>query len=242
MASVQDTELSGVLKTLLTTEDTSSASNLWYDSGANKFYFSANSGSSIIIKEVGNAVATESDLPPPPSYNLGLTPALISVSAQNNSIWTQRTTNISAYLGATARLVIGYQAGNNFTADVQFDDFNIGGNIFDPQNGTNNFETTSTTGTSTPSTYSSVSWTALLDGTSGQKFHRDASGTGSSGTGNTSGFTGTYYYYAETSGSYNQYYWLRSPIVTLNTSTLSFYSAQNGDACGPFEAYLDIIS
>jgi hypothetical protein len=33
---------------------------------------------------------------------------------------------------------------------------------------------------------------------------------------------------------------LRSPYVTATTGTLSFYSAQYGATCGPFEAYLEI--
>ena len=179
----------------------------------------------------------------PVVYNLGLTAALISVPAQNSSVWILRSADISQYIGATARLVIRYLGGSSYTGDVQFDDFTIGSTFYDPNVGTNGFERNNVAGTI--SDYSLVTWSALTTATSGGGlFLRDTSGTSSGSTGLTSGHTGTYYYYAESSspGYPSKYFWLRSPEVEITNGTLSFWSAQYGATCGAFEAYLDIIS
>ena len=178
-----------------------------------------------------------------------VTVPLISVAAQNSPTWTQRTADISDYVGKYARLVILYQSGSSYTGDIQFDDFNIGGNTFDPNNGTEGFETNAASDDSQTSSqsniqtdYDAVTWEAL--GTNVNvygKFIRDAGGTPSSSTGLAAGNTGSYYFYAETSsnGSLNDI-WLRSPRVKLTNSTLSFYSAQYGSTMGGFYAYLEV--
>ena len=176
---------------------------------------------------------------PEASYELGLTAALISVPAQNSDAWTLRSADISQYIGASARLVIRYLNGSSYRGDLQLDDFNIGGNTFDPEVGINSFQTN---GVANPSSsYGNVAFTALTTSSTNGRFNRDANGTGSSSTGLTTGNTGIYYYYAETSSSYSDYFWLRSPVVTITAGTLSFYSAQYGSNCGAFEAYLEII-
>lgn len=177
------------------------------------------------------------------NYELGLTASLISVPAQNSAAWTYRSADISAYIGATARLVVKYISGSSYTGDAQIDDINIGGNSYDPEGGTHSFQRNSVAGITTDD-YSSVSWEALADTAIDGKWVRDGFGTVSGSTGLTSGNTGSYYYYCETSGSGTNYkrFWLRSPIVTINNGTLSLYTAQYGATCGSFNVYLDIIS
>lgn len=239
MADLQSTNINGNLY-IGTTQNLTEAGYIWYDTTDNKVYYSADSGSTVVRKELGNSLPT-ADAPPPP-YTLGLSPALISVSAQNNATWTQRTADISSYIGATARLVIRYNSTTSFTADLQLDDFDIGGNTYDPETSTHSFETSWSSAERLNTNYNLVTFTSVGTGTSGYRFNRHASGTPSGSTGNISGNTGNYYFYAETSVSHPTYYWLRSPSVTITTGTLSFYSAQNGATCGPFEAYLDVIS
>ena len=181
---------------------------------------------------------------------------LISVPAQNSATWTQRTADISAYIGQNVRLVVLYQSGSSFTGDVQLDDFNIGGNTFDPETGTHSFQVQSVEDNSQlsnvnyiQSDYDSVTWSSLTtDGSTHAtgkygKFFRDSGGTPSGSTGNTSGNTGSFYYFAETSstGSNNDI-WIRSPEVTVNNGTLSFYTAQNGATSGPIYAYIEVTS
>jgi len=183
-----------------------------------------------------------------------VTAPLISVPAQNNSTWTQRTADISQYIGHTARLIILYQSGSSFRGDIQLDDFNIGGNTFDPETGTHDFQVQTTADNSQLSDvndiysdYNAVSWTALTtdslthESTDYGKFFRDSGGTPSGGTGNTSGNTGSFYYFVETTstGSNNDV-WLRSPEVTITNGTLEFYTAQNGSNSGPIYAYLEL--
>ena len=177
----------------------------------------------------------------------------ISVPAQNNSTWTQRTADMSDYTGQSVRLVVLYQSGTTYQGDIQLDDFNIGGNTFDPQNGKNGFQTQTVIDNSQlsnvnsiQSDYNAVSWQDILsEGSDHQAssgfFLRDSGGTPSGGTGNTAGNTGSYYFFAETSydGSSNDI-WLRSPEVTVNNSTLSVYTAQNGATCGPIYFYLEL--
>lgn len=72
--------------------------------------------------------------------SVGVSSRLISVPAQNSAAWTQRTADITDYIGYKARLLILYQSGTSFTGDIQLDDFSIGGNTFDPETGVNGFE------------------------------------------------------------------------------------------------------
>jgi len=81
---------------------------------------------------------------------------------------------------------------------VQFDDFNVCGTTYDPEDGLNSFKTNSVKDTETD--YNNIIFQDLAESpVVGGLFWRDASGTPSTGTGNASGHTGSYYYYAETS-------------------------------------------
>ncbi len=183
----------------------------------------------------------------------GVSSRLISVAAADEDFYTERTADISAYIGATARLVVLYQSGSSFRGDVQLDDFNIGGNTFTDFSSSQSFETNNAADNSKvasgnldniQSELNNVTFQSVGTSTSAfGKWVRDASGTPSGGTGLTSGNTGSFYLYAETSSSgSNNDIWLRSPSVTINNGTLSFFSAQSGSNCGPFFAYLDVSS
>jgi len=172
---------------------------------------------------------------------IGLSPALIRVPAQNLSTWTQRTFDITPWIGRTGRLVVEATRGSSFTGDIQIDDMSFGGTTYDPESGTNSFERDSAVA-AVGKLYTAVTWTALTTATSGNGLWlRDNLGTASSDTGNTSGNTGDYYYYIETGGgSTGSSFWLRSPSITINNGTLSLYTAQNGATCGTINVYLDI--
>lgn len=179
-----------------------------------------------------------------PLFSLGLTSSLFSVSGQNSS-WTQRTVDLSNFVGCTVRLIFAHQtaaSGTTYRADLQLDEINVNGSTY-------TFETTGDltgwqTSTSSQSTYTSVSWSAVTTGTSGTRWLRDSGGTSSSGTGLTTGGDNTsFYLYTETSGSTNGfYYWLRSPEITLTSGTLTFYEARYGSTIGDFDVFLDITT
>ena len=179
-----------------------------------------------------------------PNFSLGLTSSLFNVSGENAS-WVQRTVDLSAYVGCTVRLVFSHQtasSGTSFQADLQLDEINVNGSTY-------TFETTGDltgwqTSTISQSLYTSVSWSSVTTGTSGQRWLRDSGGTGSQGTGLTAGGDNTsFYLYTETSGSsLGDYYWLRSPEITLTSGTLTFYEARSGSAIGDFDVFVDIIT
>jgi len=180
--------------------------------------------------------------PQAPSYILGLSSSLDTISGQLDG-WRQRTVDISAYAGATVRLVFNYKngPGNTFRGDIQLDLINLDGNSYSFENVGHSFETSA----SGETTYAGVGWSALSTGTTGAKWNVDASGTPSSGTGRTDAAGGSYYVYAETSSpaavtGYN--FWLRSPQITLGSSpTLSYYEARLGTSIGTLNVYLDVI-
>lgn len=190
--------------------------------------------------EIGNGIYFAGT----PNFSLGLTSSLFNVSGENAS-WVQRTVDLSAYVGCTVRLVFSHQtasSGTSFQADLQLDEINVNGSTY-------TFETAGDltgwqTSTNSQSLYTSVSWSSVTTGTSGQRWLRDSGGTGSQGTGLTAGGDNTsFYLYTETSGSsLGDYYWLRSPEITLTSGTLTFYEARYGSTIGDFDVFVDITT
>ena len=178
-----------------------------------------------------------------PTYEVGFTPSLLTVSGENDA-WTQQTVDISGYAGATVRLVFRYQNGDDFEGDIQLDQIALDGTTYSFENQTHSFETSSQDNSST---YAGVSWSNLsvtenLDG----YWQVDQGGTPSNNTGRTDAADGSYYVYAETSSPANVLgynIWLRSPEITLSGSpTLTFFEARLGGNIGTLDVHLDVIS
>jgi hypothetical protein len=176
-----------------------------------------------------------------PSYSLGLTEPLLSVTGQNAS-WSQRTVDISGYAGATVRLAFNYLNGSSFTGDIQLDDISLDGTTYGFESGVDGFQTTS----ANTSAYTSASWLNVATATTGGRWNRRTGNTPSGSTGNLGANTGSFYVYAETSspGDVSGFsFWLRSPQVTLGASpTLSFYEGRQGAGIGTLDLYLDVIA
>jgi len=177
-----------------------------------------------------------------PTYSLGLTPSLLTVSGTNDA-WTQQTVDVSAYAGATVRLVFKATNGGGFAADIQIDQIDLDGNVYSFENQTHGFETSSTdTGT-----YANVTWAnlAVESGNTGA-WQVDQGGTPSNNTGRTDAASGTYYVYTEASAPADQQgynFWLRSPQVVLGAApTLTFFEARNGGDIGSLDVYLEVIA
>jgi hypothetical protein len=161
-----------------------------------------------------------------------------------------RIIRIPKYLaGETVRLAIQYQSGTSYTGDFQiFEIETDSGTSFNFELDVAGFERESTRTTSYED-YADVSWQAVTTGTTTGLWMRDASGTGSGGTGltgphPTDGTNRSYYLYTETStngyGFPNRYFWLRSPTFTLGTSaTVGAYSYPSGmsDICDNITVY-----
>lgn len=173
----------------------------------------------------------------------GLSSSLDSVSGTNAS-WSTRTVDISAYANEDVKLVFIYTngtGGTSYQGDLQLDDIRLDGTTYSFETSTESWETTTT---DTPvANYSSASFTALGTGTLSYRWNRDAFGTPSGSTGLTTADAGTYYVYAETSGSgtLGDNYILRSPTVTLGASpTLEYAEARSGGNIGTLNVYLDV--
>ena len=197
-----------------------------------------------------NMFLTPADVSVGGGYTLGLSDSLLTLTGQD-TIWTEKTIDISSYAGATVRLVF-YHYADYFTGDMQLDDINIDGTTYTFDSNATGWQTTTTNTntvvtTTASSTYSAVTFSSVATSTSTARWNRDSAGTGSGGTGltidHTLGTTSGYYLYAETSSPYPCGYWLRSPEVTLSGSpTLSFWEARYGATMRDCEVYLDVIS
>ena len=218
--------------------NTSDVGYIWYDTSDDTMKYSGWVGTGIVAKELGNSSATASGSIPVP---LGLSDVIYSQNLSPSPAWSYNNHTLeSNYSGNSVRVVWEYNNGPSFRGDFQLDDFTLFGTNYDPQSGISSGWQSSRT--NTPS-YTSVTWYALTDGTVTNRWNRDPSGTGSSGTGLTAGNTGTYYYYAETSGASLQKYWLRSPQITISSNfDIKYYKAHLGSNVGDYKVYVDVIS
>lgn len=177
----------------------------------------------------------------------GITSSLATYSGQN-AAWQliDLSSAITAYAGATARVVFRYQSGSNFTGDLQLDAISVGPNTYGFESGVDSFETSTTADGATSSYNSVTSFQALATGTTNGYWNRDTGNTPSTGTGNLGAYAGSYFVYAETTtngtGFPNKYFWLRGPEVVLEASspTLGFALGREGTTIGTLDVYLDI--
>lgn len=180
------------------------------------------------IREINSSVST------------GLTSAVYTENVSSSVTWSSRSHSVdSSLIGATVRVVWKYVNGSSYQGDFQLDDFNLFGTSYSPESGiASGWQTSTANSTTYPASFSS-----LTTSTSTNRWNRDASGTPSGGTGLGAGNTGNYYYYAETSGTSGQTYWLRSPAITIGSNTtISYYKANYGSNVGNYSIYLDVTS
>ena len=151
------------------------------------------------------------------------------------------------YRGATVRPVFYYEnTSGGYRADLQLDLINLDGTAYSFEANATGWETT--TSSTSITDYSSVSWTSVATATSSGRWNRDGFGTGSSGTGLTSGASGSYYLYAEASGSGSTAgydFLLRGPQVTLgNDPDFTFYEARysSNSTMGTLKVYLEVVT
>lgn len=175
------------------------------------------------------------------SAPLGLTASLDSISGELAG-WRTRNVDISLYSGATVRPVFLYVSGSSFTGDIQLDNIQIGGNAYDFESSSDGFETD----TNNALTYGAVTWASLVTSTAAYgQWARDSGGTTSSGTGQTTAGSGTWYVYAETSssGTPSVRFWLRGPSIVLPSDpTMSYMEARVGATIGSLDVYLDVTA
>lgn len=173
------------------------------------------------------------------TFASGLTSELFTVKSQNNA-WTQRTINVSRYANRTVRAVFRYINKNNSEiADLQLDLVVLSGTTYSFENTGESFQTTTTDTRG----YLSATWTNVAVATTNGRWNADTGGTPTTNAARTDAAGGTYYVYAESSGTSSNYnFWLRSPAVALGASpTFTFYEARAGSGTGELYVYLDIV-
>ena len=175
--------------------------------------------------------------------NAGLTAVLSNNSLSSSSSWNFFSLDVSSYAGSTAKLVIEYTSGTNYTGDFQIGSNIVAGSTtWNPSDGLNGFLTSA----SSVTTYASVSWTSMQNATTFGRWNRRTGNTPSGGTGVASSNPPVgYFYYAETSsnaGYPNKHIWLRSPSFSITNSndTIEFYMGHFGATVNNFKIYLDI--
>ncbi len=179
-----------------------------------------------------------------PSMPEGLSSSLFNVYG-NNAVWTQRTIDVSDYVGHTIRLVFKHQvasSGTVYRADLQLDEITVNGSTYTFEN-TGDLTGWQTSTSGSYSNYIDVQWSSLLTSTTAERWCRDSGGTASGSTALTTGGDGTsFYLYTETSSPVvnNDRFWLRSPEITLTSSNVSFFEARYGSTIGDFDFYIDV--
>jgi hypothetical protein len=141
--------------------------------------------------------------------------------------------------------------GTSYRGDIQIDDVNFDGNSYSFENSGQDWVTSTSVGTGTTSgiDYQSLgtfqdkigNYSNVTVSTGSYKWNSDANGTSSSSTGLSTADDGSYYLYAETSGSATSSgrYTTASPLVQLSNSpgNLTFANARYGNNIGTLRVY-----
>ena len=204
--------------------------------------------SAITINDTSTAAPTPVELA---YYELNL---LQTITGQA-SYWATGSNSLSSYAGQTGRIVFNYTNGSSsyrrYRGDMQLDSIAFDGNTynFDAPSGQDWVTSSSFSGTygsMNPNDLSSFNnnirnYFNLTTGTTSNRWNVDANGTSSSYTALSSAHSGSYYVYAETSGSgsQNQNFTLASPLVTLsnNPANLTYAHARYGSNIGTTRIY-----
>lgn len=215
--------------------------------GINFFGFSASATSpTITINDTSTApVVTEE-----PYYELFL---LRTLSGQSNP-WTSYTDSVSSYTGQAGRLVFAYQNGlssTSYRGDIQIDNITASGTTYSFESTSQDWKTSIVSqGTGGAVDITTPTLRNFEDGlpnyitvptaTTAYRWNRDSGGTPSSSTGQSSAANGSYYLYAETSGTSTNgmYYTTCSPFISsLSGSTVNYAVARYGSNIGTLKVY-----
>ena len=207
----------------------------------------ANSGT-ITINDTSTAPALTEDS----YYQMHL---LRTITGQG-SYWATTTDSLASYAGQKGRIVFAYTngtSGTSYRGDMQLDSISFDGNTF-------NFDAPSghdwvtSTALNQSLVYSGMdpgslgtfqqriaNYSTLATGENTYKWNVDSGGTSSGSTALSSAHTGSYYVYAETSGTGTSggQYTLASPLVQLSNSpgNLSYAFARYGNNIGTTRVY-----
>lgn len=233
--------------TLTTVADTTTeGAETFTVSFGNSFFgsFSAAATSSTITI---NDTSTSPVVTEQPYYELFL---LRTLSGQSAS-WSTYTDSISSYTGQAGRLVFAYQngtAGTSYIGDIQIDDINVSGVNYSFESNNQSWVTSASSGDAidiaTPTLRdfedNLSSYVTVPTSTTSYRWNRDLGGTPSSSTGLSSADAGSYYLYAETSGSSTNgmFYTTCTPFISsLTGSNVNYAVARYGSNIGTLKVY-----
>ena len=172
-----------------------------------------------------------------------------TISGNQGTSWFTRTYDASPYISNTCRVIFHYTSGTSFTGDAQIAEVNLGTTAWDFETNNEGWQTTNVnSSTLTLSNYTTNgSLISVQNGTTTNRWNRDASGTGSSGTGiATAGLAqnGSWYLYAETSGAGypSKDFFCHSPDIVVDNSTFNMILGMYGATMGTLIVYLRVIS
>lgn len=153
--------------------------------------------------------------------------------------WQFITADISDHVGKTGRFLARYDRTGSFRGDIQFDDVTVGTQFWDLSLQSVATQWERKFGTGGVEDYADVSWTNVSSGTSNSLWnYKSSRGTGSSGTGVSTGFTGNGQIYYEAGGSGNGRTWLRSPETSIESGDFSFALGALGTGLGTLDVFL----
>jgi hypothetical protein len=169
------------------------------------------------------------------------------------STWQTYSLSWNAYAGQKGRILFVYRngtAGTSYQGDWQLDDINLDGNSYSFESNSQDWITSTDQTNTVQYRTSSTNWKfqyyknnylTIPTGTTSGRWNRDSGGTPSSGTGLTTADDGSYYIYAETSGTSTSgfHYTCASPLIQLssNPGNLTFANGQLGGNIGLLAIY-----
>ena len=226
--------------------------------GAQTFFLQLRTGStsgSVVANTNTITINDTSQTPAAPTELSYYELTLLRTITGQASYWATTTDSLASYAGQTGRVVFNYTNGSSsfrrYRGDMQLDSISFDGSSysFDAPSGHDFVTSTAFSGTAAsmdPNTLSTFNdqirnYANLTTGTTSNRWNVDANGTGSSQTGLSTAHSGSYYVYAETSGSgsQNQDFTLASPLVTLssNPGNLFYAFARYGSNIGSTRVY-----
>lgn len=164
-----------------------------------------------------------------------------TISGQSAS-WSTRTPSTIQPANTGGRYVFVYQngtAGTSYEGDIQLDDIRINGTTYSFESDAQDFQRAQSVSSWSTTDYDNQGFSDVTTATTSNYWNRDTGGTPSSNTGLTTADDGSYYLYAETSGtSSGWYYVLRSPWISgVASPSFEYAEARSGGNIGTLTVY-----
>jgi hypothetical protein len=179
---------------------------------------------------------------PPGDYTID------TISGNQGTSWLTKTYDATTYIGNTCRLIFHYTGGSSYTGDAQIGNVTIGSTNYSFESNAEGWRTTQSNSSAMDKDnydQGNFAFNLIQNGTSANRWNRDAGGTGSGGTGLVgNGAAGSQYLYAEVSGSGypSKDFICDSPTFVVDNGTFNAVLGMYGATIGTLDIYLRVIS